>query len=348
MAEASEMGAILCIIDGMTHEGFALEQYPNLGDLKQTGAFGMFQTVPEGFPPESYPCIATLLGIEKTRLPQFARGYLEALGAGYSIGSHDLVLRASWMGIDGEGRITCPVGSPKESPKFTCLEYCYLRDFKALLFIRKGREFLESITTYPPYACSGKLMKEIFLEVDSGIAQIMRQSYTKDRVLIPWGQSVPCTFPAFQLRGAVVGASFLFRGLCRALGMEVQAHTAFTADVDTSLMGKAQLALVLAKEYPLVVVHVNGADEAAHRRDPNEKHDFLKQVDAQLIATLKKAACPLLVCADHGTSPVTGKHIGDLQPFVLRTPDSRGDLGIKTGTDAVKLLMEDTLWQNRL
>lgn len=343
MTEIAEMGAIFCIIDGMTHEGFALEQYPNLGAMKLAGAFGMFQTVPEGFPVESYPCIATLLGIQKTRLPQYARGYLEALGAGHSIGPDDLVLRASWMGIDGEGRITCPVGPPKESPKFTYLEYCHLRDFKALLFIRRGRKFIDSTTTSPPYACSGKLMGEVFLEVDARIAQIMRQSCGEDRVLIPWGQSISCSFPPFRPHGVAVGASFLFRGLCRAMGMEVHTNAAFTGDVDTCLMGKAQRALALAEEYPLVVVHVNGADEAAHRRNPGEKHDFLKQVDAQLIAVLKKAACPLLVCADHGTSPVTGKHIGALQPFVLRTPDCGGDLGTRAGTDAVKLLMEDTL-----
>lgn len=343
MTEIAEMGAIICIIDGMTHEGFALEQYPNLRAMKLAGAFGMFQTVPEGFPVESYPCIATLMGIQKTRLPQFARGYLEALGAGYSIGPDDLVLRASWMGIDGEGCITCPVGPPKRSPKFIGLEYCHLRDYKALLFIPEGRKFIDSITTFPPYACSGKLVEKVFSKADALIAQIMEQSCGENRVLLPWGQSAVCPFPAFWPQGAAVGASFLFRGLCRALGMEVHTHANFTGDVDTCLTGKAQRALALAKEYPLVVVHVNGADEAAHRRNPGEKQDFLQQVDAQLLAVLKKAACPLLICADHGTSFITGKHIGALQPFVLRTPGCKGDLGTRAGTDAVKLLMEDRL-----
>jgi 2,3-bisphosphoglycerate-independent phosphoglycerate mutase len=343
----TESGAILCIIDGLTDEGFRLERYPHLAAMKTAGAWGKFQTVPAGFPAESYPCIATLLGIPGPRLPRYARGYLEALGAGIAVAPGDLVLRGSWVRLDQEGRISGVASPPKAVPRFTDAAYYHLDDYKALLVLRGAADVLERITTYPPHAYAGSYLAGIIPQGDERLTGLVQQSRVEDRALIPWGQSASCSMPPFRPRAAAVGGTLIVQGLCRAVGMELHTGACFTGDTDTDLPAKRELALALARKHRFVFLHLNGADEASHRLDPHEKAGFLRQVDREVIAALKDAAGPVLVCADHGTSPVTGKHLGDPQPFLLHGHNLTGNLEMMPGTAAVKLLLEGVTWPDR-
>ncbi len=343
----TENGAILCIIDGLTDENFRLKRYPHLAAMKTAGAWGKFHTVPAGFPAESYPCIATLLGIPGPRIPRYARGYLEALGAGITVAPGDLVLRASWVRLDQEGRISGVASPPKLVPRFPDAAYYHLGDYKALLVLRGAADALERIITYPPHAHAGRYLAEIFPQGDERLTGLVQQSRVEDRALIPWGQSAHCCLPPFQPRAAAVGAAPIVQGLCRAVGMELHTGARFTGDTDTDLPAKRELALALAGKYRFVFLHINGADEAAHRLDPHEKAGFLQQVDREVIAALKDAAGPVLVCADHGTSPATGKHLGEPQPFLLHGHNVKGNLGIIPGAAAKKLLLEGVTWPDR-
>ena len=342
-----EQGAIFCIIDGMTDEAFNVQAYPNLAAMKNEGFFGYFETVPKGFPVESYPCIASLFGIREGDLPLFARGYLEALGKGIQLAEDDLVLRASWMRLAENGCILGVAEPPQAVPRFSGLSYHHLGAYRALLVVPNAKAALKSLKTYPPYAYVGKNLEEILPQGEKRLTQMVRQSLGTEKVLLPWGQSVSCPFPAFKLKAAAVGAALIFQGLAKALGLDVYTKPDFTADTDTALTAKVELALQLAQVYPLVFLHINGADEAAHRRDIWEKRFFLEQVDAKVLAPLQKSGAALLVCGDHGTSPVDGKHIGIPQPFVLYGQKRQGDLGTVQANKAVKLLLEDELWQRR-
>lgn len=343
----TESGAILCIIDGFTDEDFRLERYPHLSAMKGAGAWGEFQTVPAGFPAESYPCIATLLGIPGPQIPRHARGYLEARGAGITAAPDDLVLRASWMYLDEDGRIAGVAAPPETAPRFSGASYRHLGGYKALLLLPGAAGALEGITTYPPHAHAGGALAGILPRGEARLKELVQQSRTADRVLIPWGQSAPCTLPPFRPEGAAVGAALIAQGLGRALGLHVHTGARFTGDTDTDLAGKRELALALAGQYPFVLLHINGADEAAHRLDSREKAAFLQEVDRRVIAALKDAAGPVLVCADHGTSPLTGKHLGAPQLFLLHGLDLRGDLGTMPGVAAKKLLLEGVTWPDR-
>ncbi len=340
-------GAILCIIDGMTDERFRLERYPHLAAMKPAGACGELQTVPDGLPAESYPCIATLLGIPPAQLPEHARGYLEALGAGISMGPRDLIMRGSWVRLDGAGRIKGVASPPKRVPRFSEAGYHHLGDYKTLLVLRGAAEALDRITTFPPHANAGKYLAEIFPQGDERLTGLVRQSCVEDRALLPWGQSAPCYLPPFRPRAAAVGAALIVQGLCRAVGMKVHTDTRFTGDTDTALRAKAEMALALAVKNRFVLLHINGADEASHRLDRSEKEGFLQRVDLEVVAALKKSAGPVLICADHGSSPFTGRHLGSPQPFVLYGQNLKGNLGMMPGTAAIKLLLEGVTWPNR-
>ena len=340
-------GAILCIIDGFTDEGFTLERYPHLSAMKAAGAWGKFQTVPAGFPAESYPCIATLLGLAGPQIPRHARGYLEARGAGIAAAPGDLLLRASWMQLDRAGRLAGVADPPETGPHFAGAAYHHLGGYKALLVLPGAAAALERITTYPPHAHAGRILEQILPRGEERLTRLVQQSRTADRVLVPWGQSIHCALPPFRPGAAAVGAALIVLGLCRAVGMTLPAGDRFTGDTDTDLAAKRELALTLARQYSFVLLHINGADEAAHRLEPREKAAFLQQVDRRVIAALNEAAGPVLVCADHGTSPVTGKHLGAPQPFLLRGHALGGDLGTLPGTAAKELLLEGERWPER-
>ena len=106
----------------------------------------------------------------------------------------------------------------------------------------------------------------------------------------------------------------LVKGIAQLLQMDLLRLPGATGDTDTDLGAKVDSALQAAQKYPFVLLHINGADEAAHRKKPMEKREFLKRVDAQVLARLITSSHRITVTSDHGTDPNTGQHLGSKQP----------------------------------
>lgn len=120
----------------------------------------------------------------------------------------------------------------------------------------------------------------------------------------------------------VVCARGAAAGLGRLLGAEVVVPTGTTGDVDTDLRAKAQATVAaIAAGAARVVVHVGGPDEAAHRRDAGGVIAALERIDIELLHPLRDAVAAaggrLAVCPDHGTDPVTGRHIAAPVPALV-------------------------------
>ncbi len=98
---------------------------------------------------------------------------------------------------------------------------------------------------------------------------------------LPWGQSYRQDIPSFAslhgMRASVVCATEIVKGIAVAMGMDVPDIPRVTADTDTDLSAKLQAALYQSKQNPFVLLHFNGTDEASHRRNPNEKADFIRK-----------------------------------------------------------------------
>ena len=91
-----------------------------------------------------------------------------------------------------------------------------------------------------------------------------------------------------------------------------------TGDTDTDLASKVRSALKAAQKFPFVLLHINGADEASHRKNPSEKAAFLRKIDELVLSELLQSEHEIVVVSDHGTDPMTGLHIGDVQPLFER------------------------------
>ena len=119
----------------------------------------------------------------------------------------------------------------------------------------------------------------------------------------------------------VIGALGAATGLGALMGARVVVPPGATGGPDTDLGAKRQAALdAIAGGAARVVVHVGGPDEAAHRRDRAAKLACVEAADAELIGPLADAVVAvggsIRVCADHGTDPETGDHIGGPVPCV--------------------------------
>jgi 2,3-bisphosphoglycerate-independent phosphoglycerate mutase len=119
----------------------------------------------------------------------------------------------------------------------------------------------------------------------------------------------------------VIGAAGAATGLAALMGARAAVPPGATGKPGSDLAGKRRAALEAIREgAERVVVHVGGADEAAHARDRAAKVAVLEAADRELTGPLAEAVQAiegaLRVCADHGCDPATGEHLGGPVPCV--------------------------------
>ncbi len=321
------MSKILCIVDGMNDESFKQSDYKYLSKMK----LAYYQDTCLGLPPETFSCVMHILGV--LNIPKYLRGYVEALGAGISVKEGDLILRGSWYSLDENGQCKAPCKAPVTAMrKLSLLEervdciYYPIGDYRSILvFPRKAGE-IDSLKTFPP---SRETVLNRRPEGSGVVAQAFDFFKGKDCCLIPWGEALVqkevfleekeklvCSGESAR-ETAVISGTTVVRGIAKLLGMKLLDVKGITGDVDTPLLEKTKAALEAAKEYDRVILHINGADEASHRKNAEEKRNFLKKTDETVLAGLLASDHEIVVVSDHGTNPITGTHTGELQPVFV-------------------------------
>lgn len=132
-----------------------------------------------------------------------------------------------------------------------------------------------------------------------------------------WGQgSAPRLEPfekVYGVRGAMITAVDLLRGLGRLIGWRVIEVPGATGYLDTDYAAKGRYAVDALKEHDLVCVHVEAPDEASHEGRADAKIEALQQIDRHIVAPLFAAlqSYPqwrILVSPDHPTPVRTKTH----------------------------------------
>ncbi len=109
-------------------------------------------------------------------------------------------------------------------------------------------------------------------------------------------------------------------GLARWLGAETVNEPQMTANLDTDLSAKMAAAMGALEQGDLTIVHVKGADIAAHDRRPDLKMQFLQRLDRELGILLNAYTDRPLrvgVASDHATLSESGQHAADPLPVLL-------------------------------
>lgn len=305
------MSKILCIIDGMTDSYFDVADYPNLSSMHLL----RYIDTTQGQEAESLGCILRLLGVKS--VPPYLRGYAEALGNGILVNKNDLILRGSWFALDVQGCCSVPISAPKEVSKMERCYYYHLEQYKSLLVFPNMAKFVSDMITYPPYMCAGQSAWNLCPKGCGLVRDVFQSQLTKEHCLIPWGQSVYSNIEPFPCKAAVISGTSVVKGIAKLLSMHLILVPGATGDIDTDLLLKTKTTLDVAQTNPFVLLHINGADEAGHRKNFEEKQAFLHKVDSIVLKLLLDSNHSIYVVSDHGTDPITGQHIGNKQPLFV-------------------------------
>jgi 2,3-bisphosphoglycerate-independent phosphoglycerate mutase len=307
------MSKILCVIDGMSDPNFRAESYPALASFPERGSI---DTVPDGFEAETLPCVLSLLGVAPVKN---IRGWIEALGAGIKICPDDLVFRGSWVSLDDNGICAGFCEAPKRIPGLEPMRYVFLKGYKNLLIIPACVPYTNSIRSALPFDLLGKHISNYIKPDVPLLKNALRHinSMYPNQAMLLWAPSTVQALPDLSQFAAVCGTNVV-RGIAKALNMKLVTGDAMTGDTDTDLSAKLKSTLELADEFPLVLLHIGGCDEAAHRMNKTEKTMFLSEVDKIVISGLLQSCHAVDVVSDHGSDPLTGRHIGGSQLIFRR------------------------------
>lgn len=358
------MGDILVILDGMTEEQLAM---PLPEVLKNAPGQAMLWVCPNQDHIDSLQGILTLLGLTAEQLPA-ERAYLEAMALSWPVDGHELVCRCNVVTVE-DGRLLAASPLHLTGQQRQKVEHQLLCHWPEQLVGLGSCRYLWKTHSPPqgaapwtaaPHQHSGCNLEQLLPQ-----EPLLRQLMTESRELLkpwqqagryymlwPWGctwrHSLPLLTELHGVDGAMITGTALVRGMALAMGMVVPTVDRWTGDIDTDLHSKYQAAMALAQCYPLVVVHINGADEAAHRCQYREKQQFLQQVEQRLLRPLdEQKNHQVMVVVDHSTSSIDGRHFGQTQPCWLlhREVDSTG--AIHAGCDAIPLLQGKLLQRRK-
>lgn len=329
-------------IGGLTPLAFAVTPY--MDKLAAAGVTGQASICEKDLVPESCSCILRLLGLPAEAMPK-NRAYLELLAHNRDISDKDMVLRCNLAVRDDAGRLVAFNGSGLTVKKmkqaatvcnklYEDVKFFHLSEYRNLLIMQKEEAVLNS-KVKPPHESLGESVDDLLHDIkqaSSAIAELLAEAEKRlsvfnhdgmHYILYPWGASEKQTLPSFtglngKSGGAVCKAEIVV-GIAKALGMEVITPPSATGDIDTDVTDKAEATLELLEQHDFVIAHFNGSDEAAHRYDALGKAQFIAKIDQEFLGFIMRVydgPLRIIVCGDHVTSSVTGKHGDGVVPIV--------------------------------
>ena len=314
------MKRVLLVPDGMADEPIAelggrtplaVADTPAMDALARRGTVGLVRTVPAGMPPGSDVGNLSVLGYDPAAV-YCGRSPLEAVNI-VDLGPDDVSYRCNLVTVSGgimKDNTAGHIGNDDAHRCFAALserldgdgfEFHAGVTYRGLLVWRGG----ELVACTPPHdildqPVAGHLPGEqaggAATPAARRLAELQRRA---DEVLAGvrpatnawlWGEGRAPSMPRFAdlyaLRGAVVAAVDLVRGIGRLAGLDVIDVPGATGDLDTDYGAKARAALEAIATHDLVWVHVEAPDEAAHMGSLSEKIKAIERVDHEVLAPL--------------------------------------------------------------
>ena len=180
-------------------------------------------------------------------------------------------------------------------------------------------------------------------------------------IIIPRGAgAVPVVEPInekYEVNSACIAETGLIMGICRFAGMDIIEMDGVTGGVDTDLDVIVDTIIdnVENSDYDFFLVNIDGADEAGHDGNMEEKLKFIEKVDKVVMSKLKNLEdVYLILTADHSTPISVMNHSGDPVPMIIIGPEVRvddvdkfsevdaakGGLSRIRGSDVMNILMD--------
>lgn len=149
-------------------------------------------------------------------------------------------------------------------------------------------------------------------------------------IVLPRGAgAVPNADPfndKYGVKAACIAETGLIQGIAQIVGMDIIEVEGATGGVDTNLDNITSSILANASlDYDFLLINIDGADEAGHDGNLEEKVEFIEKVDAVIGKIMELEDVYFILTADHSTPISVMDHTGDPVPLVIKGPDVRVD-----------------------
>ena len=333
-------------------------QTPCMDSLASMGHMGLVQNVPSGMAPGSDVANLSVLGYDPKR-SYSGRSPLEALSVGVKMEPDDVIFRTNIVTLTEEEPYAEKTILDHSSGEIATKDADVLMDairsafnsetvqfytgtsYRHIMVWKKGK----LVSLEPPHDHLGTqigpwlpkepmlraMMEESFPILNAHPMNLARAEAGKHKAnsLWFWGAGTKPSLQNFEektgLKGAMISAVDLLKGIAVGAGMKVYQVPGATGSLDTNYEGKAQAAVkaLLEDGCDFVYIHVEAPDEMGHQGLIHEKVQSIEYLDQRLIALVKKAMDDsgedyrMLILPDHPTPIRVRTHTGNPVPFLL-------------------------------
>ena len=352
---------------------------PTIRELEKRADIGYVKTVPDGMTPGSDIANLSVMGYDP-KIYHTGRSPLEALSVGVKMKEDDIAIRMNLVTLSddedfNDKRMIDYSGGEISTEESKELVEALIEGFKnekdysiyhgvSYRHVFIWHEGSLEINLIPPHNITGE---KIFKHLPEGInseffidfikkgyeilkdhpVNLKRISEGKKPANSPWlwGEGKKPLLDKFEdlygLKGGVISAVDLIRGIGKGAGMEVINVPGATGTIHTNFKGKGEAAVsALNNGLDYMYIHLEAPDECGHQGDISGKVRALELIDEHIVKKLVrelKDDFRMLVVPDHRTPLKTRKHDSVPVPYMIY--DSRQDLGtglIYNEEDALK------------
>lgn len=332
--------------------------------IAKNGVCGMVKTVPNGMKPGSDVANLSAMGYNPVSC-YTGRSPLEAVSIGIDMKDDDVAFRCNLVTLSDEedirdrtmvdysaGEISTEeaaelIKAVNEALSTDELEFFSGISYRHCLIWHGGKT---DLNLTPPHDISDRKVTN-YLPENKLIFSLMEKSrdilkdhpINKKRIekgLNPansiwlWGEGTKPAIGNFEkmtgLKGAVISAVDLIKGIGICAGMEVIEVLGATGNVDTNFKGKGEAALSALKNgNDFVYIHVEAPDECGHRGEIENKIKSIELIDSEIVKPVMEGLknmgedFKIMVLPDHPTPISLKTHVSDPIPFAIY--DSRNN-----------------------
>ncbi len=334
---------------------------PNMDYLAQRAEVGLIRTVAEGLNPGSDVANMSVMGFDPMKY-YTGRSPLEAASIGIDMLPTDVSLRCNLVTLSEDDKpyeektiedyCADDISTEEAEEIIKTVEEKLGNDifkfyagvsYRHCLIWSNGTTDLGKMT--PPHDITGKVITKYLSESEHAkpLIEMMKKSYEilknhpvnisrKAQGKRPansiwlWGEGTRPAFSSFEavtgLKGGVVSAVDLIKGIGGCAKMEVAEVPGATGYIDTNFEGKANAALDILERNDLVYIHFEAPDECGHRNEPENKVKSIEMIDERVLPILfeglkKYDDYKIMILPDHPTPIVTRTHASDPVPYLI-------------------------------
>ena len=331
---------------------------PVMDQLAGMGELGLVTTVPHSMKPGSDVANLAVLGYDPEK-NYSGRSPLEALSVGVDMQPGDVIFRANIVTLTEPEpyaqKIILDHSSDEISTEdadvlmetvrenFNCDEFQFYTgtSYRHIMVWKNGRV----LDMVPPHDHLGKVIAP-YLHSNVKFREMMERSFdllnehplnveraaqgkNKANSLWFWGAGTKPSLDSFEsktgLKGAMISAVDLLKGIAVGAGMKVIDVPGATGGLHTNYEGKADAAVkaLLEDGCDFAYIHVEAPDEMGHQGSIPNKIKSIENLDSKVVARVKAAMDAsgepyrMLICPDHPTPIRCRTHTSDPVPYII-------------------------------